>query len=75
MFNLNLELRHHEAEALAECVKDNMDSLNESYSIFDSHELPKRSFEMYLLSKLYNALPKEKVATATNENDQFENTY
>ena len=74
MFELSLTLQEHEAEALAESVKDNMDSLNASYSIFEPHELPKRSFEMYILSKLFNALPKEKASITANDTD-LENTY
>lgn len=73
MFDLNLTLDQHEAEALAISVKSNMDSIHESYSVFEADELPERSFEMYVLSKLYNILPKEKVVPATNENDQFGN--
>lgn len=74
MFDIALTLKQDEAEALAESVKDSIDSLIESFSIFEDDEMPKRAFELSVLGKLYNALPKkEKDVHATNDDAQFQN--
>lgn len=74
MFDIALTLKQDEAEALAESVKDSIDSLIDSFSVFDDDEMPKRAFELSILGKLYNVLPKkEKDSDATNDTVQFSN--
>lgn len=76
MFDIALTLKDDEADELAESVKDMIDSLKESFSVFDDAELPKRAFELSVLAKLYNVLlKKEKDSDATNDTVQFGNTY
>ena len=76
MFDIALTLKQDEAEALADTVKESIDSLIDFFSAEDVNLISDKAFALSVLVKLYNKLPqKEKVATATNENDQFENTY
>lgn len=76
MFDLNLTLQQHEAEVLAESVKNSMNTSVDYFPNADYKEFPDIAFELSVLAKLYNVLPKkEKVDPATNDDDQFENTY
>lgn len=67
MFELNITLENSEARDLALSIGDSINSLIDFLSSTSGDELSRSAYSLYVLSKLYNLLPKEKGDTATNE--------
>lgn len=76
MFDIALTLKQDEAEALASSIQDNIRTWTDYLPSADLDEMAKGAFELSVLAKLLNVLPKkEKDSDATNDTVQFENTY
>ena len=67
MFELNITLENSEARDLALSICDSIDALVDYLQSSSYDEFPKAAYSLYVLSKLYNLLPKEKGDTDTNE--------
>ena len=68
MFDIALTLKQDEAEALADTVKESIDSLIDFFSAEDVNFISDKAFALSVLVKLYNKLPqKEKDSDATND--------
>ena len=64
MFDIALTLKQDEAEALADTVKDSIDSLIDFFIAEDVNLISDKAFALSVLVKLYNKLPQKK-RTAT----------
>ena len=64
MFDIALTLKQDEAEALADTVKESIDSLIDFFSAEDVNLISDKAFALSVLVKLYNKLPQKK-RTAT----------
>lgn len=74
MFDIALTLKQDEAEALASSIQDNIRTWTDYLPSADLDEMAKGAFELSVLAKLLNVLPKkEKDSDATNDTVQFPN--